>query len=124
MRRLVFNPAHDGSISTTYAYAYTGGCTVQVARDLRTDDDGQVIGEAVRIHVSAHSATLGSDSWSHMESGRGETLDDALTEAEHRMRERCPAAWEHYASAVLVGAEPADDVADTIPPAASQEVAA
>ncbi len=36
-------------------------------------------------------------------SGRGPTLDDAMTAAESRLRETCPGIWSDYASRVMVG---------------------
>ncbi len=57
--------------------------------------------------------------------GVGESDDDAITDAECRLREDHPRAWELYASAVFVGAVEADDDDDddaTVPPISISEV--
>jgi hypothetical protein len=86
----------DADQSARYAYVYAPGITIQIVRN--EGDDGV----SMRVRVFDNGG-----GWSHMETGRG--VDDvaARYDAEARIRERCPAAWELYAAAVLRPSEEA-----------------
>lgn len=98
-RRLDFAPPSIPDQIGRYEYASprseSGSAWVQ--RDLDTATSGR---ESVRVDVTSFAGR-----WEVAALGAGPTLDDAMAEAEARLREASPLAWELYASLVLVGTD-------------------
>lgn len=95
-RRLVFEAPQtsDNPPSTLYAYLWPDDGMVQAVRRTTVDD---------RVDVCIMVRIYGQCSFSV--DVVADELDDALTDAEQRMRALCPTAWAFYARHALVGAE-------------------